>query len=66
MPDEDALLRWETEGGASRRERPELFGFSKDEKTAEEATRNPDGAGTLNPTLRQQGSVAFGLSKRRG
>ena len=66
MPDEDALLRWETEGGASRRERPELFGFPKEKKTGEETTRNADGAGRLGPTLRQPRSAAFGLARRRG
>jgi hypothetical protein len=66
MPDEDALLRWETEGGASRRETPQPFGFPKDKKTAEEATRSADGAARLGPTLRQPGSAAARLARRRG
>lgn len=65
VPDEDALLRWETEGGASRRESPGLFGFSKEKKAAEEATSHADRAERLGPTLRQPGSAAFGLARRR-
>jgi hypothetical protein len=66
MPDEDALLRWETEGGASRRESPGLLGFSKEKKTAEEATSHADRAERLGPPPRQPRPAASGPAGRRG
>ena len=66
MPDEDALLRWETEGGASRRESPGLLGFSKEKKKAEEATSHADRAERLGPPLRQPRSATFDPAGRGG